>query len=260
MGALYLGKLGFYALRMRRFLPALIVLSALLFSAVSPAQASAKAEVKKHSSCGQLRKVWSKGVATSLAKARLQAVRPAVSATGYSKNRHLDTDRDGTACEVKKTVVQAQPVMTFPGATSTTTTTTTAPPTTTTTTIPVVCPSSVNVKMEIQNASNGSYRYVTAGRLWTYVTRNVDGIVLNNSGVRVKVLNFSLSGNLLSDNVVYDSQTIPVLNNVTLEPGDQYGWTKTYEALGYSGGVRPNVSVNETLNTLSFISLDSRCP
>lgn len=119
---------------MRRFLPALIVLSALLFSAVLPAQASAKAEVKKHSSCGQLRKVWSKGVATSLAKARLQAVRPAVSASGYLRNRHLDTDRDGTACEVKKASVQVQPAWNPPVATLPLTTTST---TTTTTTIPV---------------------------------------------------------------------------------------------------------------------------
>lgn len=124
-------KLTSYAWLMRRFSQALLVVCALIFSAVSPAHASTKVEVKRYSSCSQLRKVWSKGVATSVAKARRQPVRPAVNAAGYRKNRHLDTDRDGTACEVKKSSVQVQPPMTGPTTAPTTTTTTT------TTTVPV---------------------------------------------------------------------------------------------------------------------------
>ncbi len=164
---------------MRRLLPALIVLSALLFSAVSPVQASAKAEVKKHSSCGQLRKVWSKGVATSLAKARLQAVRPAVSAKGYLRNRHLDTDRDGTACEVKRTSVQTQLNTSTP---STTTPIATTPSTTTpiaTTTLPIRCPVfGVNVNLEIvqssllSEAGSGRYSYRVTREYYLKITNS----------------------------------------------------------------------------------------
>ena len=152
---------------MRRFLPALIVVCALLFCAVSPVPASAVVEVKKHSSCGQLRKVWSKGVATSLAKARLQAVRPAVSASGYSKNRHLDTDRDGTACEVKKSSIQPQPAWNTPAQTSPTTT------------LPIRCPVfGTNVGLEIlqslvlSEVGSGRYSYRVTREYYLKVTNS----------------------------------------------------------------------------------------
>ena len=110
-----------------------LVVCALTLVAVPLWQAPvANGAVVAYSNCKKLNKVWPKGVATSLVKARLQAVRPAVSASGYSKNRHLDTDRDGTACEVKKSSIQAKPawnppVVTLPTTTTTTTTTTTIP-------------------------------------------------------------------------------------------------------------------------------------
>jgi hypothetical protein len=118
MGALYSVKLKFYALSMRKFLSSVVVLNALIFSTIAPNPASAKPEVKRHSSCSQLRKVWSKGVATSLARARLQAVRPTVSAVGYAKNRHLDNDRDGTACEVSAPKSSQPKAVITPGVTN----------------------------------------------------------------------------------------------------------------------------------------------
>lgn len=153
---------------MRRFLPALIVLGALHFCAVSPVPAGAVVEVKKHSSCGQLRKVWSKGVAASLAKARLQAVRPAVSASGYLRNRHLDTDRDGTACEVKKSSIQAQPAWNTPSQTSPTTTT-----------LPIRCPVfGTNVELEIlqslllSEVGSGRYSYRVTREYYLKITNS----------------------------------------------------------------------------------------
>jgi hypothetical protein len=263
MGTHYLVKLKLYASPMRRFLPALIVLSAFLFSAVSPAHVSAKVGVKRYSSCKQLQKVWAKGVASSATKARLQAVRPAVSATGYSKNRHLDTDRDGTACEVKTTARKDYPAVAVPSANSIPAPSTTASTTTTsTTTIPIVCPTSSNVVGVIQSATSGSVRATGASVRLFYVMRDVQGYVKNDSGVSVQILGFAIAGNLLSGSQVMSTQTLSVFNNVTLAPGGLHGWSKTYETLGarstwsdYSEVVR-----SESIQPISFVSLDSRCP
>jgi hypothetical protein len=79
----------------KRYFFFLLILVALFL----PNHAHAASGNTKYANCNQLKKVWPKGVASSISKARLQPVRPSVNASVYSKNRSLDTDRDGTACE-----------------------------------------------------------------------------------------------------------------------------------------------------------------
>lgn len=113
------------------------LLVVLLLTTVSSASISALSFQAKFKSCSTLRRVWPYGVAVSATKAKKQPVRPKVNAAVYQQNRRLDTDNDGTVCELK-VVVQNQPPFTYPApipvATFTTSTTMT---TTTTTTIPV---------------------------------------------------------------------------------------------------------------------------
>lgn len=233
---------------MRRFPLARLFILAAVFSFFMPTHANAKTSILKYPNCIKLQMVWPHGVAISSARAKLQAIKPSVNTAGYKKNSHLDTDRDGTACEVKKSTVQTVPNVPTPSTTSTTTTT-----------IPLVCPNSSNVVVEIQSASDGNLRTVPSGNTtYLYYMRNVQGVIRNNSGVRIQILNFSLSGNLLSDNLIIRSQTVSVMNNVNIEPGRQYGWSKSYEALAST--TRSLVLRNETVETFTFESVDSRCP
>jgi hypothetical protein len=139
-------------------------LCGVLVGPVAPAHVSAKVSVSKYSNCTKLQKVWPQGVAATTAKARLQAVRPAVNAVGYSKNRHLDTDRDGTACEVKRSTVRTKP-----GTVATVATTT----------LPIRCPVfGVNVNLEIVQSSllsevgSGRYSYRVTREYYLKITNS----------------------------------------------------------------------------------------
>jgi len=104
---------------------------------VVESRASAARIDATYSSCAKLRKVWPYGVAIDTAKARIQPVRPRVNRSVYQANRRLDTNRDGTVCEI---AIQKQPTLaTSPIKATTTVPTpistiaTTVPPTTTST-------------------------------------------------------------------------------------------------------------------------------
>jgi hypothetical protein len=221
-----------------------------------------------YSNCKKLNKVWPKGIAISSLKAKKQKVKPTVNSILYKRNLKLDFDKDGTICEVvvlpTTKTLPAQNPQTVSITVPATAVPATAVPATTVpaTTVPVVCPTASNVVAVIQSASDGSVRSTGASVKLYYVTRNVQGYVKNNSGVEIKVLGFSFEGNLKSGDIVQSSQTVSVFNNVSLSPNDSHGWSKTYETLGarstwsdYSAVVR-----DESVGTLSFISLDSRCP
>jgi M6 family metalloprotease-like protein len=63
------------------------------------------AAAKTYKTCNELRKVYKYGVASSSTNARMQGAEfhaPRVSSSIYSQNKRLDVDRDGVACEVKK--------------------------------------------------------------------------------------------------------------------------------------------------------------
>ena len=87
-----------------------------LFMFIFPNTVHAKSGVVKYSNCAQLKKFWPRGIASSVAKAKLQSIRPSVNAALYVMNRRLDADRDGTACEssVPKSTVPYSPVVTSP--------------------------------------------------------------------------------------------------------------------------------------------------
>ena len=82
----------------KRFISLLICISS---SSILIPELNAAYVPVSYRSCNALRNVFPRGVAYSSANARLQKVKPVVNAKVYSKNRKLDTDRDGTACEVK---------------------------------------------------------------------------------------------------------------------------------------------------------------
>lgn len=63
------------------------------------------AEAKTFKSCNELRNVYKYGIAVSSVRAKNQGSVfqvPKISASLYNQNKKLDTDRDGVACEVKK--------------------------------------------------------------------------------------------------------------------------------------------------------------
>ncbi len=249
---------------MKLFVKSFAAVFFLLGSFLSPVSAKSDSlSTSTFKNCSRLNKVYPSGVAVSASKARIQEVRPTVSRTVYNRNKKLDRDKDGTVCEVARprntpsTSIPFQQQTTFqvvPLVPS-------VPPIATTT-VPVVCPNSSNVSANILSASDGSYRTTGISVIRFYFMRNVQGFVRNNSGVRVHVFGFSLAGNLLKGSEVMETQSVPVFNNVILEPNGVHGWSSTYETLGarstwsdYSTVVR-----SETVGSLSFVSLDSRCP
>lgn len=255
MGILLLAKSNLYTLLVPRFHAALLFSGALLFSAVSPTSASAKEELKRYSSCSQLRKVWSTGVATSVAKARLQAVRPAVNAAGYLKNRHLDNDRDGTACEVAKSPIQVQPTWSTPVSTS--------PPlppittSTTTTTLLVRCPVfGDNVGLEI--AQSSSLSESRSGQSSYRVSREYYLRVTNSSSSTI-VLSFA---NLKSTYNGNQELTFSAdLTGIEVAAGSEINRRFTYQQV-----VSPTVSpgnglYNWVISTVgvSFVPMLSKC-
>lgn len=251
----------------------LLPLSSLPISSVNGA-------VVRYSSCQKLNKQWPRGVAVSSLKAKQQTVKPTVNQAIYKANSKLDFDKDGTVCEIRRTdkstsvgiptprpvsppsvvamptpetiasIVPEPVVTTLPAAVNTTTT------------LPVVCPSSLNVTAVIQSASDISYRTTGISVVRYYHTRSVRGYVRNSSDVHVRVLGFVLAGNLMKGNTVSETQSVDVFNNVSLAPGEIYGWSKTYEALGHriTWSDYTEVVRAEATEALSFVSLDSRCP
>lgn len=212
---------------------------------VLPAEAGAGVQgASTFTSCRALNRVWPTGVAVSWSAARRQAVRPRVDAVKYRQNVRLDGDRDGTACEVSRA----------PSTTSTTTTTTT-------TTLPLDCPSSQNVRVNIVSATDISYRTTGISVRMYYYTRRVVGTLTNTSSSAVTVVLFTLAGNLLSNGQVMSTKEVEVLFNVTLRPGSTYGWSVDYEANGhrstwsdYSPVVRA-----EAVRLLAWDAADPRC-
>lgn len=65
------------------------------------------ASVKKYSSCAQLRKEFPRGVATS--RSKVKKTRATVSRAVYRMNRHLDTNKNGVACERGEKRAKATP-------------------------------------------------------------------------------------------------------------------------------------------------------
>jgi hypothetical protein len=95
-------------------------------SIYNPASASTiKQNSVSFTNCARLSKVFPQGVALSIGKAKIQKVRPAVNRSVYLKNKKLDRDKDGTACEVSKSQPILAPTNTLPPITVTTPTTTT---------------------------------------------------------------------------------------------------------------------------------------
>lgn len=114
----------------KKFISLLICISS---TSISIPVLNAASVPVSYRSCDALRDIWPRGVASSTAKARLQKVKPAVNAKVYTKNRKLDTDRDGTACEVKSVkqptvpIPSPMPQINNPVVVTTTSTTTTVP-------------------------------------------------------------------------------------------------------------------------------------
>jgi hypothetical protein len=241
---------------------------------------SAVAAVVRYSSCQKLNKQWPKGVAVSSLKAKLQIVKPTVNPAIYKTNSKLDFDKDGTVCEIQKkdkTTSVSSPILrpvSPPSVIAMPTPETVAPivpepvvttlpaAVNTTTTVPVVCPSSLNVTATIQSGSDISYRTTGISVVMYYHTRSVRGYVRNSSDVPVQVLGFVLAGNIMKGNAVTATKSVDVFNNVSLAPGEIYGWSKTYEALGHriTHSDYTEVVRAESVEAISFISLDSRCP
>jgi hypothetical protein len=79
--------------------------------------------------CAQLNAKYPKGIASSSAAAKKQKLKPSLSAALYKKYSNLDSDKDGTACEVDS----LKPVAVFPTTLPLVVATSTTSPSTTTT-------------------------------------------------------------------------------------------------------------------------------
>lgn len=230
------------------------------------------ASAGNYRSCREFNQKWPRGVAFSLRVARNHVVRPTVSAAIYKANRHLDTNFDGTVCELKKrpkpatNTTEVRPASGLPSgpsttsqssgkaetsipregavttlptssssssSTSSTSSTLGSATTSPTSTVPLICPQAGNVVVKIVSATDGSYRTTGASVKMYYYMRNVSGTVRNNSTVPISVVILTLSGNLLQGSEVRASKTVSVLTNVSVMPGASYGWNVEYEALGH---------------------------
>ena len=125
-----------YNHRMRNSQTKLIVLLVLSvgIGSIAPGTATAFGKQSSFKNCAMLRKVWPYGVSSSTSKAKRQPIRPKVSSAIYNQNKKLDTNKDGTICELS---IQKLPVS--PGVQELTPTSsiTTSSTSTTSTTIPV---------------------------------------------------------------------------------------------------------------------------
>ena len=104
---------------MKLFVKSFAVVFLLLGTSLSPVSAKSDSlSTSTFKNCSRLNKVYPRGVAISASKARIQKVKPTISRSVYNRNKKLDRDRDGTACEVSSsrnkptTVVPVSPVTT----------------------------------------------------------------------------------------------------------------------------------------------------
>ena len=131
-----------------------------------------------------------------------------------------------------------------------------------TTTIPVVCPSNANLFNEITSATDVSYRTTGTANVLYYYTRNVQGVIRNNSSVAVKVINAPVMGKtteiIMGTSRDQNQKFVGTPSGVTIEAGGVFSWSFTYETGGH-----PAVSQNgspvvrsEWLSGLMWISLN----
>jgi hypothetical protein len=123
-----------YNHRMKNNQTKLIVFLVLSVGLCSTVPATAYGKQSSFKNCAMLRKVWPYGVSSSTAKAKRQPIRPKVSPAIYNQNKKLDTNKDGTICELS---IQKQPASPSVQELTPTSSTTTPSTSTTSTTIPV---------------------------------------------------------------------------------------------------------------------------
>jgi hypothetical protein len=98
-----------------------------------------------------------------------------------------------------------------------------------------------------------------------YYTRNVQGVIRNNSSVAVKVINSLVMGKttewIMGNMVDQNQKSVGVSSDVTIEAGGVFSWSFTYETGGHPAVAKNGSPVlrSEFLSSFMWIENDIRC-